>query len=141
MATSDAFVSCWNTKYRYNLLRPITYIQRFIDAGWNQPMLTDPLMTPPFPEYTSGHSVQTAAAAHVLTQLLGEGFAFVDDTHAARGYAPRSFNSFLEAAEEAAMSRLYGGIHFRAAIEHGLAQGACVGQRVTSLDFHRHETP
>jgi hypothetical protein len=105
----------------------VTYIRSVIDPGW-----TPLLVTPPFPEYTSGHSVQTAASAQVLTGLFGK-LAFTDHTHDARGLSPRSFSSFIEAAEEAAMSRLYGGIHFRAAIERGLEQGASIGERVTAL--------
>ena len=128
IAVTDAFISCWWTKYRDNLLRPVTFIRNVIDPRW-----TPLLVTPPFPEYTSGHSVQTAAAAHVLTSLFGE-LSFTDHTHDARGLPPRSFDSFTAAAEEAAVSRLYGGIHFRTAIERGLAQGACVGEQVAALD-------
>ena len=127
IAVADAFISCWRTKYRYNLLRPVTYIQRLLDRHW-MPLL----ITPPFPEYTSGHSVQAAAAAQVLTDLFGDR-AFTDRTHSARGLPPRSFTSFTEAAQEAAISRLYGGIHFRAAVERGLEQGICVGRRVSAL--------
>jgi hypothetical protein len=79
IAVSDAFMSCWYTKYRYNLVRPLTYIQDVIDPDWNNPRVTDPLVTPPFPEYTSGHSVQSGAAAYVLTDLLGD-LAFVPMT-------------------------------------------------------------
>jgi hypothetical protein len=124
IAVADAFISCWSTKYRYNLLRPVTYVRRQIDPGW-----TPLLITPPFPEYTSGHSAQSGAAAQVLTDLFGP-LAFTDRTHERRGLAPRSFGSFLEAAQEAAISRLYGGIHFRAACERGVDQGICVGKRV-----------
>jgi membrane-associated phospholipid phosphatase len=106
----------------------VTYIRSVIDPSW-----TSLLVTPPFPEYTSGHSVQTAAAAQVLTSLFGQ-LAFTDHTHDARGLPPRAFSSFAAAAEEAAISRLYGGIHFRAAIERGLVQGACIGEQVTALD-------
>jgi hypothetical protein len=90
------------------------------------------LITPPFPEYTSGHSVQSGAAAEVLTALFGR-IAFIDRTHETRGLPPRSFRSFEEAAREAALSRLYGGIHFRAAIDRGLEQGACIGRQVAAL--------
>jgi PAP2 superfamily len=128
IAVADAFISCWRTKYRYNLLRPVTYIRSLIDPTW-MPLL----VTPPFPEYTSGHSVQTAAAAHVLTDLFGD-LAFTDHTHDARGLSPRSFRSFMEAAHEAAISRLYGGIHFRAAVERGIEQGIHLGKRITALD-------
>jgi hypothetical protein len=131
IAVSDAFICCWDVKYRYNLLRPVTYIQALIDPSW-MPLLT----TPPFPEYTSGHSVQSGAAAEVVTDMFGR-VSFTDHTHDARGLAPRSFDSFRNAAEEAAISRFYGGIHFRPAIELGLAQGRCIGKHVTSLRF-RH---
>lgn len=127
IAVADAFIACWNTKYLYNLLRPVTYIRSLFDPAW-----TPLLVTPPFPEYTSGHSVQSGAAAQVLTDLFGE-VAFVDRTHESRGLPARSFGSFHEAAEEAAVSRLYGGIHFRAAIERGLEQGRSIGRHVSAL--------
>jgi hypothetical protein len=128
IAVADAFISCWRTKYRYNVLRPVTYIRSLIDPTW-----TPPLVTPPFPEYTSGHSVQSAAAAQVLTDLFGD-LAFTDHTHDARRLPPRSFRSFMGAAHEAAISRLYGGIHFRTAVERGLQQGISIGKRVAALD-------
>lgn len=127
IAVADAFIGCWSTKYVHSLLRPVSYIRNLIDSGW-----TPLLATPPFPEYTSGHSVQSGAAAQVLTNLFGE-VAFVDRTHESRGLPARSFSSFHEAAEEAAVSRLYGGIHFRAAIERGLEQGRCIGRHVSAL--------
>jgi hypothetical protein len=128
IAVSDAFVSCWFQKFRYNLLRPVTYSRAQFDPDW-LPLL----VTPPFPEYPSGHSVQSGAAFQVLTDLFGRRYAFVDWTHNDRGFAPRRFGSFLEAADEAALSRLYGGIHFRAAIENGLAQGRRIGRAVSRL--------
>jgi hypothetical protein len=131
IAVADAFISCWSAKYRYNLLRPVTYVRRLIDPSW-----TPLLITPPFPEYTSGHSVQSSAAAQVLTDLCGP-LAFIDRTHERRGLSPRSFGSFIEAAQEAAISRLYGGIHFRAACERGVEQGICVGKRVSTLSGGR----
>jgi hypothetical protein len=128
VAQADAFISCWSTKYKYNLLRPVTYIKRVIDASW-EPLL----ITPPFPEYTSGHSTQSAAAATVLTAIFGENFAFDDATHEAEGLPVRSFASFREAAEEAAMSRLYGGIHFRFGNQGGIDQGRAVGAFAAAL--------
>jgi hypothetical protein len=127
LAVGDAFISCWNAKFRYNLLRPVTYIQDRIDRDW-----TSILTTPPFPEYTSGHSVQSGAWAQVMTDLFGA-VSFTDHAHDSRGFAPRSFGSFFEAAEEAAISRLYGGIHFRPAIELGVQQGIGVGRAVSAL--------
>lgn len=125
---SDAFIACWNAKFEYDLLRPVTYIRRVIDPAW-EPVL----ITPPFPEYPSGHSTQSGAAAAVLTQMFGPDHAFVDATGQKDGHASRAFASFAAAAQEAGISRLYGGIHFRAAIERGLAQGECVAAHVASL--------
>ena len=131
MAAADAFIACWFTKYQYNLLRPITYINKVIDPNW-KPLV----ITPPFPEYPSGHSVQSGAAAQVMTDMFGA-VAFEDHTHDNRKLAPRFFNSFFEAANEAAISRLYGGIHYRAAIELGFIQGKCIGRKVSVLQFKR----
>jgi membrane-associated phospholipid phosphatase len=128
VATADAFIGAWNTKYQYDLLRPVTYIRRTMDPKW-EPLMT----TPPFPEYPSGHSVQSGAAAAVLTGMYGENFAFKDDAHADDGLPARAFSSFWAAAEEAGISRLYGGIHFRTAIENGLDQGRCIGAFTTAL--------
>ncbi len=128
VAQADAFISCWSTKFRYNLLRPVTYIRRHIDPAW-EPLL----ITPPFPEYTSGHSTQSGAAATVLAAMLGEDFAFDDETHVDDDLPVRRFPSFAAAAEEAAVSRLYGGIHFRFGNEAGLAQGRRVGAYAAAL--------
>jgi hypothetical protein len=125
IAVADAFIACWHAKYVYNLIRPITYIQRYIDPAWGDPL---PLTTPPFPEYPSGHSVQTGAFAQVLFEMFGD-FPFTDHTHDARGLAARSYTSCLQMAEETAISRLYGGIHFRAAIERGVEQGQRIGRK------------
>jgi hypothetical protein len=132
VAVCDAFIACWKTKYVYNLVRPVTYIRRLIDPTW-LPLLN----TPPFPEYTSGHSVQSAAAFGVLADLFGDSYSFDDHTHDNRGLAPRRFGSFSAAAEEAAFSRLYGGIHFRPAIERGLTQGRCIAEAVNGLPVRR----
>ena len=85
------------------------------------------MQTPPFPEYTSGHSVVSGAASTVLTGIFGDDFAFDDDTELPFGIPIRSFPSFNKAADEAALSRLYGGIHYRAAIDEGLKQGRSLG--------------
>ena len=124
IALHEAFLNCWTWKYRYDLLRPVTYVNRYIDAGWSSLV-----NSPQFPEHTSGHSVASPAAAAVLTDRLGT-FSFTDHSHDVRGHAPRTFASFHDAAREAAQSRLYGGIHFPHAIEAGLAQGEQVGALV-----------
>ena len=136
MALADGFISCWEEKYRWNLVRPETVINRFLDEGW-QPLL----QTPPFPEYTSGHSVISTAAAVVLTDQFGAAFAFTDSTEFAYGLPVRSFPSFEAAAAEAAVSRLYGGIHYRMAIEEGVRQGRRVGELVVSRVRTRAATP
>ncbi|MCA3447939.1 MAG: vanadium-dependent haloperoxidase [Rhodobacter sp.] len=128
IALADAFIGCWHAKFEYDLLRPVTYIRATMDPKW-EPLLN----TPPFPEYPSGHSTQSGAAAEVLTDFFGEDFAFEDATHLDDGLAPRRFPSFWAAAQEAGMSRLYGGIHFRSAIDRGLEQGRCIGRYVTAL--------
>ncbi len=125
LAIADAFISCWDEKYRSNLIRPETLINQHIDDNW-KPVL----QTPPFPEYSSGHSVVSGAASTVLTSIFGDNFAFEDDTEVAFGLPVRNFISFNQAAEEAALSRMYGGIHYRVAIEEGLKQGRGLGQFV-----------
>lgn len=119
----DAFISCWDEKYRSKLVRPETVINEHIDRDWI-PLL----QTPPFPEHTSGHSVISTASAIMLTSLLGEDFSFTDDVEVKYGLPQRRFHSFRAAAEEAAISRLYGGIHYMPAITEGVAQGEKVGE-------------
>ena len=126
VALADAFISCWHGKYVYNLLRPVTYIQRFIEPTW-----ASWVNTPQFPEFTSGHSVASQAAAVVLTDLFGE-VAFTD-THRLTvppSAGTRHHASFQSAAAEAATSRLYGGIHYPMGIEVGMAQGLKLGNIV-----------
>jgi len=125
IAIADGFISCWDEKYSSNLVRPETLINKFIDADW-----TPVLQTPPFPEYTSGHSVVSGAAAEVLTDIFGDNFSFEDTTELRFGLPTRSFLSFKNAAKEAAISRIYGGIHYNAAIEEGLTQGIKIGEKV-----------
>lgn len=122
IALADAFISCWDQKYKSGLTRPETFINNYIDPEW-----TPILQTPAFPEHTSGHSVASNAAATVLTRRIGDNFAFIDSTEVNYGLPRRNFSSFMQAAEEAAISRLYGGIHYRPAIDLGTRQGRAVG--------------
>jgi len=122
LAIADAFISCWDEKYNTNLIRPETLIHQNMDPDW-LPIL----QTPPFPEYTSGHSVVSGAASVVLTALFGDDFAFDDTTELQFGLPVRSFSSFYDASSEAAISRMYGGIHYRAAVDNGLEQGKNLG--------------
>ncbi len=130
MALHDGFISCWHEKFRSDRIRPETAINKYMDPDW-RPLL----QTPPFPEYTSGHSVVSSAASVVLTYMLGDNFAFTDTSELFFGLPERHFNSFYEAANEAAISRLYGGIHFRDACEQGVLQGKKVGQHVLNSLF------
>lgn len=125
LALMEGFISCWDEKFRSKVIRPETYINQYIDEAW-VPLL----QTPPFPEYTSGHSVISTASAVALTRLFGDNFAFTDSTEVEFGLTARSFKSFYHACEEAAVSRLYGGIHYRAAIEQGATEGRALGNFV-----------
>ena len=136
MTLMDAFISCWDEKYRSNRIRPETVINRYINPRW-QPLL----QTPPFPEYTSGHSVISTAVAEVLTYLIGDNFAFNDNTEVIFELPERQFSSFRQAAEEAAISRLYGGIHYRDAIEGGQRQGKAIGKFIVNRVKEAGVTP
>jgi hypothetical protein len=122
---ADAFIACWDEKYRSNRVRPETVIQNLMDRSW-KPLI----QTPPFPEYVSGHSVVSNAAAMILTQIFGENYSYLDDTEVEFGLPKRQFSSFYDAASEASLSRLYGGIHFRDAIEQGTILGKRVSEQV-----------
>jgi len=125
MSLHDAFISCWDEKYRSDRIRPLTAINEHIDETWRPQ-----LQTPPFPEYTSGHSVISRTSAVILTDFFGEGFEFIDTSEVFFGLPERAFDSFLQASDEAAISRLYGGIHFRDAIEEGTKQGDAIARYI-----------
>ena len=137
LAVHDAFIACWNAKYVYNLQRPVTYINDHIDATW-----LSFITTPGFPSYTSGHSSQSGAAARALTDMFGIK-SFTDTIHTDRGLVPpqepRSFNSFDEAADEAAVSRLYGGIHYAFDNNEGLLSGHCIGNRIRERIWFKNQ--
>lgn len=121
----EAFISCWDEKYRSEVVRPETYIGKYIAPQW-MPII----VTPPFPEYTSGHSCVSGASSTILTDVFGANTAFTDSTEYQFGLAPRSFKSFDEAAQQAAISRMYAGIHYRPACVEGITQGQNVGKYV-----------
>jgi membrane-associated phospholipid phosphatase len=124
-ALADAFVSAWAYKFRLNLIRPRTFIRQTMDSTW-EPAIP----TPPFPEYLSGHSTVSAAAAGVLTSLLGP-IPFKDSTNVSIGHPARPFDSFNAAAVEAGQSRIYGGIHFPSGNVEGRRLGECIAHRIT----------
>lgn len=128
IALSDAFIACWKGKYTYNVIRPVSYINQNIDPEWT-PLIT----TPNFPEYGSGHSTVSGAAAEVLTSMFGDNVEFIDHTNDSPTMDPRGFTSFRQMAEEAALSRLYGGIHYRNSNNNALIAGRQIGQNVVSI--------
>jgi hypothetical protein len=133
-ALADGFIACWDEKYRSKTVRPETVINKSIDPKW-----TPFLQTPPFPEYPSGHSTISAAAATVLTYLMGDNIAFTDSTEHKYGHGVRSFRSFKDASAEASVSRLYGGIHYRSALNNAAEMGTKVGQYVLERARTRKE--
>ena len=125
IALYDGFISCWEEKFRSNVIRPETVINKYIDAEW-RPYI----QTPPFPSYTSGHSVISGSVAEVMTQIFGDNFSYTDTSEIEFGIPHRSFTSFRQAALEASWSRMYGGIHYRFDLENGNKQGIEVGKIV-----------
>jgi hypothetical protein len=128
IALFDAFISCWDEKYRSNYVRPETVINKEFSSGNWQPYI----QTPPFPSYTSGHATNSAAAAEVMTRWFGDNLSFTDTSLLEFGIKNRSITSFRSAAQEAAMSRLYGGIHFRFDNEEGAKAGKRLGEFIVS---------
>ncbi len=131
IAVADGVYAVWWSKYTYNWIRPVTYINRYVDPAW-----TTLLPTPPFPEYTSAHSGQTSSAINTLIALWGD-IAYTDHTHDNDGFAPRSFASLTDSMNETAVSRLYAGIHYRSAIYEGIDQGRCVADEVGALPWRK----
>jgi hypothetical protein len=127
IAKFDAFIQCWDEKYRSNYARPETVINKYIDPEW-RPFL----QTPPFPEYTCGHSTTSAAAAEALTKVFGDNFAYTDTTELEFGIPSRSFTSFRQAAEENNLARFYGGIHFHPSCLVSTDAGKKVGELVVT---------
>jgi hypothetical protein len=135
LAEADAAIACWDNKYQANLWRPVTAVQ-LADQDGNVATEADPnwtplIATPPFPTYTSGHSTFSGAAAQILSQFYGaDNLSFTTSAEGAPGVADRTFASFSQAAQEAALSRLYGGIHFSFDNADGLQAGTALGQYI-----------
>jgi PAP2 superfamily len=128
IAQFDAFIECWDQKYRSNTVRPETVINKYLDPNW-QPVL----QTPPFPEYTCGHSTVSAANAEALTHVFGDNFAYTDSTELEFGIENRSYTSFRAAAVENNWARFYGGIHFH----HSCVVSTEFGKKVGDLVVER----
>jgi hypothetical protein len=127
IALFDGFICCWQAKYDYSYIRPVSAINEMIDPGW-LPLL----QTPPFPEYPAGHACISAASSSVLTRLFGDNFKFNDTTEMRYIGLKREFDSFIKASDETALSRNYGGIHFLNSVQKGTLQGHEVGDFIVS---------
>ena len=125
VAIADAFIGCWKEKYRSMTVRPVAYMHRVFDPDY-----ATVIPTPPFPEYTSGHSVQSAAAVEVLKALVGDTVAFSDSTQVDVGQPPRDFANFTAALHDVATSRIYAGVHYVPSVVDGMTQGVCIGTHV-----------
>jgi len=123
---NDAAIGCFKAKNTYNQIRPVTYIQKYM----NQPSWNPLIVTPPHPEYPAAHATISMAGATILTKMLGDKISFTDNTYAYRGYKAHHFNNFVEAGREAGMSRLYGGIHYLPSIEAGFVQGEKIADNI-----------
>jgi hypothetical protein len=132
LAIADAFIGCWREKYRSLVVRPVAYVQRLFD-----PKFQTVIPTPPFPEYTSGHSVQSGAAVDVLIARLGDTIPYFDSTQVDIGQPARSFASFSAARDEVAVSRVYAGVHYFPSVVDGMHQGQCIGRKINALKTRR----
>lgn len=138
IATRDAMINTWRFKYQYNIIRPVTYINRFIDPSW-QTLIT----TPPYPEYPSVLTYIFGAPMQVLTRELGDNIAVTDNTYTLNGSAPRQYSSFTKLAEEGAISRVYGGIHYTITVEMNLPFAKQIGDQVANIRLvsSNHKNP
>jgi hypothetical protein len=130
MAIWDASIVCWRSKYKYNLVRPVTYIRKFIDTSW-LPLIG----TPSHPEYPAAHAFITTAVMEAISSVLGRNYAFTDHTYDFRGFAPRRYHSFNDAALESGKSRFYGGIHYIPSIDIGHQYGLIIGKDVAAVQL------
>jgi hypothetical protein len=138
IAMSDAFNACWRAKYTYNVLRPVTYINKYM----NQPDWKPLIVTPSHPEYPAAHATMSMAAASALTMTLGNDIPFTDHSYDDLGLKPRSYKNFDDAGKEAGLSRLYGGIHYRPSIEAGYVVGSKTAANVVGgLMFKKKKNP
>lgn len=134
LAIADAFIGCWKEKYRSLVVRPVAYVQRVFDKSYRTV-----IPTPPFPEYTSGHSVQSAAAVEVLIGILGDSIPFIDSTQVDVGQPAKAFDSFSAARNDVAWSRVWAGVHYIPGVVDGVTQGECIGRRIREL--HTRQSP
>jgi membrane-associated phospholipid phosphatase len=144
LALGDAQVACWNSKFHYNVERPVTYIRKVIDPTYEtnlyNPLTNTPNVTPAFPAFPSGHSTMGAAAAEALGSVFGYSYRFTDKCHLGRGEfegTPRTFGSFYEAAQENAWSRVLLGVHWRMDADEGMRFGTALGRKINALPWKK----
>lgn len=141
IALNDGCIACWDAKYKYNLMRPLSYIQKNIDPAWNKTTVTDPMTTPPTPEYISGHALQATAAFEIMKSMFGNRFVFVDRTHTDIGLSEREYTTIDQPLQEILRAQLYSGTQFRFSIDAGSAMGRNVASTVMNrLMFRRVAT-
>lgn len=130
IAENDAFITCWKIKYDYSLIRPVSYIKKYID-----PSFKTVIGTPPFPAYTSGHATEAAVGERVFIKLFTNGdgaYNFTDRSQIQHGFSVRKFTNFKQMSKECADSRLFGGIHYDMDNQRGLDMGRAIGDNVVS---------
>ena len=133
MSLNDAWISCWKTRYVYNVLRPVTYIRNVMKHDdW-----LSLVPTPPHPEYTSGFAAMAAAVCRSLAHVFGNEYQLTDHTYDYAGMAPRTYYSFKAMAKEAGDSKIFGGIHYRFSVEAGLHEGDAVADNILNLLFKK----
>lgn len=144
MALSDTGVAVWNSKYLYNVERPITYIRRVMNPNWltnlNDPISGAKGLTPPFPAYPSGHSGFGGTGSAILADVFGNSRTFIDKSHINRTEflgLPRSYNNILELGVENAYSRMPLGVHFRMDCDEGLRLGYLAARKVIEMPWRK----
>ncbi len=131
IAEREATIICFRSKYKYNVMRPVTYIQKVIDLAW-----LPYIVTPPHPEYPAAHAFVTGSVMEAVSKVLGNNVSITDHTYDFRGWAPRTFNYLFAAGEEAGISRLYGGIHYLPSINKGLEIGKELGNKIGNIKLY-----
>lgn len=131
IAEREAAILCFRMKYKYNVMRPVTYIKKVIDPLW-QPFI----ITPPHPEYPAAHAFVTGSVMEAVSTVLRNNVSITDHTYDFRGWSPRTFSTLIKAAEEAGISRLYGGIHYLPSIEMGLSQAHELSKEIVKVRLY-----
>ena len=131
IAERESTIECFRSKYGYNILRPVSYIKKLIDPNW-LPFI----VTPPFPEYPAAHAYVTGAVMQAASSVLGYHVKLIDNAYVFRGWPARRYSALFAAAEEAGISRLYGGIHYLPSINIGLSLGKNLGDKIGNINLH-----